>query len=549
MQRFAEVCEAVAATTKKSEKVRLVADYLRALPVEDAARAAIFFTGRAFPRCQEQTLAVGGALLWETIPKLSGAEAEVMERVYRKHGDLGAMAAELLASRAPEPPPLRLADVADTFEELSRRRGPSQKLPLLEAILRRAGSLEAKYIVKIITTDLRIGLRENLIEEAIAAAYQVPLAAVRRAAMLTGDIGLTLYLAVEGKLDEARLRLFHPIGFMLASPVETSVEALEYFPEGALAEDKYDGIRAQAHKQDDTVKIFSRTLDDITPHFPELVAPLAALPGAFVLDGEVVAWRATTGPLPFNQLQKRLGRKEPDRLLLEEVPVAFIAFDLLFLDGTLLLDLPLVTRRAKLAHLLQASTSEHVQLASASRINSPEQLEETFAAALAHGNEGVMVKGPDSRYTPGHRGKQWLKLKRPLATLDVVVTAVEYGHGKRRGLLSDYTFAVRDADRLLNIGKAYSGLTDAEILQLTEYFKQHTRRDLGFRLEVEPRVVLEVAFNNIQRSRRHESGFALRFPRIVRLRPDKPVEEIDTLAHVRSLFARQRVREEKEKLG
>ena len=548
MQRFAEVCEAVAATTKKSEKVRLVADYLRALPVEDAARAAIFFTARAFPRCQERPLAVGGALLWETIAQLSGADAEVMEGIYRKHGDLGAMAAELLADRLPEPPPLRLADVADAFEELSRRRGPSQKLPVLEALLRRAGSLEAKYIVKIITSDLRIGLRENLVEEALAAAYQRPLAAVRGAAMLIGDIGLTLYLAMEGRLDEARLRLFHPIGFMLASPIETPMEAMEYFPEGTLVEDKYDGIRAQAHKQDDTVKIFSRTLDEITPHFPELIAPLAALPGAFILDGEIVAWRAT-GPLSFNQLQKRLGRKEPDMFLLEEVPVVFIVFDLLFLDGTLLLDLPLAARRAKLAHLLQASSSKHAQLAPASRFNSPEQLEGAFAAALVRGNEGVMAKAPDSRYTPGCRGKQWLKLKRPLATLDVVVTAVEYGHGKRRGLLSDYTFAVRDADRLLNIGKAYSGLTDAEIQQLTDFFKQHTLRDLGFRLEVEPRLVLEVAFNNIQRSHRHASGFALRFPRIMRVRPDKPVEEIDTLAHVRSLFTRQRTKKGKEKLG
>ncbi|MFQ5817388.1 MAG: ATP-dependent DNA ligase [Terriglobia bacterium] len=548
MQRFAETCEAVAATAKKTEKVRRVAGYLCSLPVEDAARAAIFFTGRAFPRCEERTLEVGGAQLWQTVAQLSGADEEAMARVYRQHGDLGAMAAELLATHGPDPPPLRLADVADAFEELSRARGPSQKLPRLEALLRRAQPLEAKYILKIITTELRIGLRENLVEEAVAVAYEAPLAAIRRAAMLSGDIGLTVHLTVEGKLDEAQLRLYHPIDFMLASPAETPAEAMEYFPEEALVEDKYDGIRAQAHKREQQVRLFSRTLDDITPQFPEFVPALAALPGNFVLDGEVLGWKQGRA-LPFNELQKRLGRKQPDTALRAEVPVALIAFDLLFRDGILLLDTPLERRRRELAALLASSPSEHLQLAAAHPCRSAQELEQAFTQALARGNEGVMAKAPGSLYVPGRRGKQWLKLKRPLATLDVVVTAVEYGHGKRRGWLSDYTFAVRDGERLLNIGKAYSGLTDAEIQRLTHTFKQHVLEDQGFRLLVAPQVVLEVAFNNLQRSRRHASGFALRFPRIVRLRPDKAIEQIDTLARVQELFAQQAGRNQQEKVS
>ncbi|MFQ5927161.1 MAG: ATP-dependent DNA ligase [Terriglobia bacterium] len=441
-----------------------------------------------------------------------------------------------------------MADVADAFEELSRARGPSQKLPRLEALLRRAQPLEAKYIVKIITGDLRIGLRANLVEEAVAAAYNAPLAAVRRAAMLSGDIGLIVHLAIEGKLDEVHLRLFHPIDFMLASPAQTPVEAMKYFPEEALVEDKYDGIRAQAHKQNQQVRLFSRTLDDITPQFPELVPALAALPGSFVLDGEVLAWKQARA-LPFHELQQRLGRKQPDPALQAAVPVALIAFDLLFRDGKLLLDTPLARRRQELATLLASSHSAQLQLAAAHRCTSVRELEQAFDRARARGNEGVMVKAPASLYLPGRRGKQWLKLKQPLATLDVVVTAVEYGHGKRRGWLSDYTFAVRDGDRLLNIGKAYSGLTDAEIQRMSDYFKQHVQKDQGFRLIVEPRVVLEVAFNNLQRSRRHASGFALRFPRIVRLRPDKPVEQIDTLARVQELFAQQGVRNKREEVS
>jgi DNA ligase-1 len=362
--------------------------------------------------------------------------------------------------------------------------------------------------------------------------------------MLTGDTSHVVRLAAEGTLKQASLRPLHPIDFMLASPVETAAEAMEYFPEGALVEDKYDGIRAQAHKAGAQVRLFSRTLDDISPQFPELIPALETLPGDFVLDGEALAWKEGRA-LPFSELQRRLGRKEPDAALQREVPVVLIAFDLLFRDGRLLLDTPLQERREELARILETSPSKRVQLAVAQACRSAGELEQAFEAALERGNEGVMAKARDSVYAPGRRGKQWLKLKRPLATLDVVVTAVEYGHGKRRGLLSDYTFAVRDGERLLNIGKAYSGLTDAEILEMTAFFKQHVVEDQGFRLIVEPTVVIEVAFNNIQRSRRYASGFALRFPRIVRLRTDKSVAQLDTLAQVEELFARQRVRREK----
>lgn len=537
MRRFAETCEAVAATTKKTEKVRLVGDYLRARPLEEAARAAVFLTGQAFPRTEEKVLAVGTSLVWEAVRLLARTPADTMEAVYRKHGDLGGMAEELLTGQTAAEE-LSLRAVAAGFEELAARRGPAQKLAVLESLLRRAHPREAKYIVKILTGELRIGLRESLVKEAIAYAFDKPLAEVERAHMLAGDIGVILRLAATGKLAEARLCLFHPLGFMLASAVDTAAEATESFPQGAWVEDKYDGVRAQAHKQEATAKLFSRTFDE-SVEFPELLPPLAALPGEFVLDGEVVAW-GDNRPRPFTTLQKRLGRKKPGLGLREEVPVRFVVFNLLYANQELLLDLSLVERRRRLERLLanQAAGVE-LQLAPASFCRSEEELQRAFDQALARGNEGVMVKGPDSPYTPGCRGRHWLKLKRPLGTLDVVVTGVEYGHGKRRGRLSDYTFAVRAGDRLLNIGKAYSGLTDAEIRQLTKFFQQHTLEDHGFQRRVEPLVVLEVAFNNIQRSRRHESGYALRFPRIVRLRSDKPVAEIDTLDRVKELYERQ----------
>jgi DNA ligase 1 len=221
------------------------------------------------------------------------------------------------------------------------------------------------------------------------------------------------------------------------------------------------------------------------------------------------------------------------------VPVGFFAFDLLYSNGEVLLDLPLRERRARLASLLAETTESMIQLSPVRTCNTAEELQRGFTQALARGNEGVMVKALDSPYTPGRRGQNWRKLKAPLATLDVVVVAVEHGHGKRREVLSDYTFAVQTPQGLATIGKAYSGLTDAEIAQLTEFFKAHTVEDSGWRRRVEPLVVIEVAFNNIQQSNRHESGYALRFPRIVRLRPDKPISEIDTLDRVKELYERQ----------
>src|SRR5579862_585626 len=536
MRRFAETCEAVGSISSKKEKVRLVSEYLKSLPLDDAARAAVFFCGRAFPRCAETVLAAGGAMIWEVVTHLADATPGGMDAVYRKHGDLGAMAEEMLASAAITAT-LSLADVASAFQKLAATRLPAAKRGVLQELLGRADALTAKYIIKIMTGDLRIGLKESLVEEAIAHAFDQPPDSVRRANMLTGDIAAALRMAAAGTLADARLRLFQPISFMLASPVESAAEALAQFPQGALIEDKYDGIRAQVHKSDGVVRMFSRTLDEIVEFF-ELMEPLSALPGDFVLDGEVVAWRDGRA-LPFTELQQRLGRKQPELWLPLEIPVSFVAFDLLYADGEPQLDRPLAERRVLLVNPLARAEAPAVQLAQAVSSDSPVTLATAFSAALARGNEGVMIKDPASLYLPGRRGRWWLKWKQPLAALDVVVTAVEYGHGKRHGVLSDFTFAVRGEDGLVNIGKAFTGLTDEEIRRLTQYFLEHTILDQGFRRTVEPNIVIEVAFNNIQQSTRHDSGYALRFPRIVRLRPDKSVEEIDTVERVRELYEKQ----------
>jgi ATP-dependent DNA ligase I len=566
MLRFAQTCDAISATSKKLEKTALAADYLRALPSNEAAIAAVFFSGHPFATYDEATLQVGGALLWRVIGELSGRSDHELTEIYRKHGDAGSVAAEALPERAEAG--LSLMEVQQVFSEIATARGPAAKARLLRQLVERSTPIEAKYIVKIIGGDLRIGLKESLVEEAIARAFEAPLEQVKRANMLLGGLGETLRLASAGTLSEARLRLFHPIDFMLASPVASSEEALSYFEKVAV-EDKYDGIRAQAHISEGEVRIFSRTRDEITESFPELPPALAGLPKDAVLDGEIVAWSSCGAgaparegrALPFSTLQQRLGRKKVSDRTMRDIPVAYLVFDVLYAGGELFLDDPLRERARVLDELLAAPRSiivrqsqaqsrlafedpAEVSLAAVLRApvataTSAAELETLFTAARNRGNEGLMIKDLDSLYTPGRRGKSWLKMKRELATLDVVVTAVEYGHGKRIGVLSDYTFAVWDGERLVNIGKAYSGLTDAEIAEMTQWFLAHKIAEQGLRLEVEPKIVLEVAFNNMMRSDRHESGYALRFPRIVRLRPDKRPEDADTLETAKEIYERQ----------
>jgi DNA ligase-1 len=551
LREFVKTADAVGSTTKKLEKLRLISEFFGSLEVADAALAARFFSGRAFAGHDERTLGVGGSVLSRVIAEAAGQAGESLRTAYRKHGDLGDMTEELLRA-SHRKGDLALWEVAALFEELAAARVQTQKAELLEKAFARGSAGDAKYIVKIITGDLRIGSKESLVEEAIAKTYGRALAEVRRANMMTGDIAETLMLAAEDRLASAAVRLFHPLGFMLASPVETAEDLFDKELAGVevaalLVEEKYDGIRAQVHKdKDGKVRIFSRTLDEVT-EFPELLVPIGKLPGNLILDGEILAWRDAR-PLPFTELQKRLGRKRVDMWMQYDIPVTFVAFDVLYRDGNLLLDEPLSARKILLDEVLRGAP-EAMREAGRTACRTADEVSLAFRAALAAGHEGIVAKVADSKYMPGRRGGFWFKLKEPFATLDVVVTAVEYGHGRRHHVLSDYTFAVRDGEKLLNIGKAYSGLTDTEILQYTDYFLKHTLEDQGYRRTVEPTVVLEVAFNNMQKSARHASGYALRFPRIVRIRTDKPVSEIDTLQRAAELFERQSAKTEEAAAG
>jgi DNA ligase-1 len=615
---------------------------------QDAGLFAQYLAGLPFAEADPRKLNAGGSLLTKALLTVSEATDAQLTAAYRKHGDLGAAAFDLRDVWAPTVSTLPLTEIAEIFAAMATAKTTAIRAGLVESLLRRATALEAKYLLKLMLGDMRIGVKQSLVEEAVAIAAGADVEAVRHAVMLEADLGRAALRAFAGTLDEARMTLFHPLGFMLASPVETPDEAIERFtakppkvekkkskgstglasedptlrvetakngaPDSgaesdellveatqagvphssrpyrdgwdlnpqpanvhAFLEDKYDGMRAQIHcgdpAQPGRVAIYSRNREDVTESFPELAEAFAHVDTPLIFDGEILGWDLSLGTaLPFAVLGQRIGRKRVTNEWRQQIPVVFMAFDLMY-AGELLLPLPLSERRNRLEEVVEKfvdrvqsplllseraakrhepqaglfaddAVSEpnvpRLMISPSRLVESAEEIDRAYADARARANEGVMLKAAHSPYLPGRRGIYWVKLKRELATLDVVITGAEYGHGRRAGLLSDYTFAVRDSSgELQNVGKAYSGVTDVEILELTEFLKAHTLEDQGHFRTVEPLVVLEVAFNNIMRSTRHASGFALRFPRILRIRTDKPLDEIDTVARVEEVYQSQ----------
>ena len=555
MRRWSELAERVAATTRTSEKTALLADYLATLTPVELPIAVVFLTGRPFAEADQRAAGLGWSAISAAVADVAGVDRTAIAQAYDRHSDLSRAVQDVLDGVGHTPPPETsptLPEVAAAFEAIEVASGPARKSAILRDLLARSDPRTAAAIVKVLGGELRIGLREGLVEAAIAKAFDRPLDEVKWAGMLTGDVGRLAELARDDRLGDAELALFHPLKFMLASPAEDAAEIMKRLGPTVWVEDKYDGIRAQLHKRGTDVRLYSRDLHDVSTQFPEVVEAARPLAWDGVLDGEILAWKDGV-VLPFISLQTRLGRKSPSAEIQAGIPVIYVAFDVLALgagtrddddtdDATVepLLRVPLHERRARLDALdlpLAADGGRFVR-SHLVATDTTDGLEAAFVEARARRNEGLMVKDPASGYSPGRRGLGWLKMKKALATIDCVVVGVEVGHGKRHGVLSDYTFAVRDTerDKLVNIGKAYSGLTDAEIAEMTRWFEDHTIARFGRYRQVEPTVVVEIAFDVIVRSKRHQSGFSLRFPRIARIRTDKGPDEIDTVETVTALF-------------
>lgn len=531
LKEFAKICNKISKTSSKNEKVGILADYLKTLDDQSLKIACTFLTGRIFPKGSSLDLTLGYNTLWSAIVSISNIKEDELNNAYIRYGDLGSVAE--LAVKNLKIKPLIKIDIDlnylyNTFKKIADIKGSGameEKRKILEGLLINCSPLEAKYLVKIILNELRIGLSEGLLEEAIADAFNQRLDKVRRGILLNGDIGYIALSAKYSRLDDVRMEVLKPVSFMLAD----TIDKLDIKHEMVI-EYKYDGIRAQLHK-DNKVKIFSRRLEDITDSFPELVREASSYNHQFILDGEIIAYN--NKPLPFNELQKRLRKKDVN----DNIPIKYLVYDILYLDGSPLIDKSLRERKAILEQL---GFNGYLMLAPYFLSSSEDEIMEKYEESKRLGYEGLMLKDPNSSYQAGKRGKYWLKLKHALDTLDVVIVAAEYGHGKRAMLLSDYTLAVKDNDTLKIIGKAYSGLTDEEIMEITERLKELTIRDEGYRVIVKPEIVVEVAFDDITMSNRYDSNFALRFPRIKRIRYDKSIDDIDSLDKVRELYNRKR---------
>ena len=565
---FARTCEKIRSTRSKLQKVEFLSKYLVGLASDtDLKIACTFLSGRIFPPDSDSAneVNVGYSLIWSTFANLLGVDDKVLSSFYLKHGDLGSAIEDFLSSNSFAgidrfsdatglfgQQSLTLEEVFRSFKELARSSGKGSSERKRQTLSRLFYStmkepIAVKYLARILTAEMRIGLVEGLVEESIARAFHKTLQEVRTANLVTGSVGLVAILSRHDKLQEAKLVPLRPTNFMLAETAESAEEISERLigEEGGnsrfvLSEYKYDGIRGQVHVSGGRVAIFSRNLENITRFFPEIVHDLEEsfkpADEDLILDGEIIA-SSDGSPLPFQLLQRRLrklARSESD------VPVRYFVFDILYF-GRPLIDLKLSERLRLLKSL--GLGSGRVAYSWQRPVSTASEIAEMFQESKDLGFEGLVVKDPDSPYTPGRRGASWIKLKKELDTLDVVIVAAEYGHGKRAGVISDYTFAVKDEEGSLRVvGKAYSGLTDAEIGEMTETIKQLTLKDYGYRMSVKPQIVLEVAFDAIQRSDRHDSGYALRFPRIKRIRSDRSVFDIDTLEKVRRIYEGQKVK-------
>lgn len=546
---FGDLCRLVGETSSRVSKTEFLAAYLRGLATDQDVRlASVWLTGEALPRkAGRRPLHVGSATIRRALLALPNVREDRYREISLSQNDTARTARLVLQEIPLKPEPLDLLGLETFFRNLLSASGSLARIEQLAARLATLHPVEGETVVKLLTGDLRIGLKEGLVEDAIAMAFKAEASDVRHAHMLTGDVGETALLARHGKLAEAALRPLVPIKCMLAAPLERDeeddrplFEKLPFAPPVWL-EPKYDGIRAQLHKMNGEVSLFSRDLRPLDDEFPEVIKAAKLLDGDFILDGELIAY-AEGRKLGFADLQKRLGRQmaHGDLFLTDEghdssVPLRYIAFDLLWLNGEDLLEQALVDRRGKLESLALTTPFETIAIHAA---NEPAETEAAFKQSLQEGHEGLIAKDPASHYTPGRRGKAWIKLKGVMPTLDCVVVAAEQGHGKRSDVLSDYTFAVRDetTGQLLVIGKAYSGLTDDEIEDLTEHFNRHTLRKERRKHHVEPNIILEIAFDAIRLSPRHDSGLALRFPRIKAIRHDKTLADIDTLQSAKALL-------------
>jgi DNA ligase-1 len=550
---FVNLCEQVRETNSKNMKVSLLSRYLSFLDGESLSIAVLFLSGRIFSLGSKFAINIGFSSIMQTLSEISFLDKDQIQQSYLQYGDMGSLAEYAISKKHTvsliQQQPLTLPFLYDRFKKIADIIGSDSskiKKNILKGLFLDCSPLEAKYLTKIINGEMRIGLTEGLVEVGVSSAFNVEVGKIREAMLVSGDISQVALLAKRGLLYTAVIKPLQPIGYMLADVMFSADQIINYFQKPLICEYKYDGVRAQMHKSGKQVKLFSRNMTDTTNAFPELAdaAINSKLSSSmenidFILDGEIMAFR-NGKPLHFQELQKRLRRKNVTGQVIADVPVVYAVFDIAFVNQEQTIMNPLKQRKEILSRI---SFKEPIIIAKQSIVNTAQKIITMFEESRDIGYEGLVLKEPESQYHPGKRGRYWIKLKQELDTIDAVVVIAEYGHGKRAGVLSDYTFAVRDeinSNQLRIVGKAYSGLTDKEINMITKKLRSIMIKDDGYGIVVKPEVILEISFDSIQKSDRHNSGFALRFPRIKNIRSDKNVTDIDTLQKVRRIYENQK---------
>jgi len=549
---FANLCQKVEAVSGSLEKIDLVAAFLAGLDEAELSVACSYVMGTLFPPGLDLVLGVGPSILYEALAKACGCPAEQISEMLRATGDPGLVAAGIVEKRRPlgfaafqEAQPLSIADVYERFMAIARasgKRSQDTKIKNLQFLFSQAGSLEARYIARLAIEDMRIGVGEGGVRDAVARAFSKSGAdaeSVERAYNLTNDMGLVAVAARRGTLSQLSVMINHPIKMMLASLGESIAAALGEIGTAAI-EWKYDGARVQIHKEGNRVAIFSRRMDSVTASLPEIVLAARQITAkSAILDGEAVAIGKDGRPMAFQEILKRFRRKYNVEKLAAQIPLRLFLFDLIYLDGKSVTHLPLSERRALLEKIANPTL-----LADQVLSGSVEAAEEIYRQALAAGHEGLILKNPNSVYAPGKRGKNWLKIKPVMETLDLVVIGAKWGEGRRASFLGSYRLGCLDTatGNLLDMGFVATGFSDEALAELTDMFRELILLEKGMEVEIKPAVVFEVAYEEIQRSPNYSSGYALRFPRMVAVRDDKSLEEADSLERVVSLYKGQRGR-------
>ena len=587
-----ESCESIRSTTSKNKKVDLIVQYISGLDDDSLPIAVLFLSGKIFPKGSIYNLNVGFRTILQSLLEISRLDQTDVMRLHLEHGDMGTIAEYAISNKKivtlfnsvetlEEKPTLK--EIYDQFRKIANLRGPrsnNDKKNILKGLLLRCSPLEAKYLVKIISNEMRIGSYDGLIEIAIAKAFEKNVESIREAMLMSGDIANVALLSKRDELNLVTIKPYVPMSFMLADVMFTAEEIVKYFDRPLLCEYKYDGIRVQMHKFGNVCKLYSRNLADISYAFPELthsaldvrIKKAKTRPKKhdvhpdksdadnidrddinFILDGELIAFKDDR-PLPFQELQKRLRRKSMTNTILSEIPICYVVYDIMLYDQRQVIKDTLKSRKRLLTNFQFKDSI--ISIAQSKAVSSVDEITNRFQKSRNEGHEGLVIKDPLSQYYPGKRGKYWIKLKEELDTIDAVVVIAEYGHGKRAGTLSDYTLAVKDYATSIDnqlasengenvfgdlkiIGKAYSGLSNKEIDYMTRKLRSIIIRDEGSKIIVKPEIVLEVSFDTIQQSDRHNSGYALRFPRIKNIRYDKELKDIDELEKIETIYQNQ----------